>query len=226
MHGSSVRPCSAGSKSIEVLEPRRRPYLALKGVGPRVIGADHPTVTGRGATGKQLVSPVAAHIGEGPEHAVLPAGQEHPGAPEGLGPLVTGLGHVLAEAHAHPPAVEEVPPLPVEDRGVDVGGAGKHAAVPEGQKRPLELGPVERGGFRRSLNDHTVNPMIQLVPRPASARADTQRDGSGACPRSKVNRHGTRVAPQPLPRARRRPGGDVHGGRWLVLDRQLRRYRR
>ena len=62
-----------GIKSLEVLEPRRRPYLTVERVGPRVIRADHPTVTGGGATGKQFVTPVAAHVGERAQHAVVPA---------------------------------------------------------------------------------------------------------------------------------------------------------
>ncbi len=66
-------------EAFELLEPRRRPHLALQGVRPRVIGADHPAVAGGHPAGEQFVAPVAADVGKAPQHPVLGAGQEHAG---------------------------------------------------------------------------------------------------------------------------------------------------
>ena len=156
-----------GIEPVEVLEPGGCPHRTLERVRPGVVGADDSAVVGRHPAGQQLVAPVAADVGEGPEHLVLTPEEQHAGDSQGLGPLVARSCHRLAAPHAHPPALEEVALLPGEDLRVHVGGAGEHPAVAEGPERGIQRTTVQRGGLGTGLNDHTVNPMIRTGPRPA-----------------------------------------------------------
>ena len=135
-----------GIKSVEVFEPRRRPYLAVERVGPGVIRADHPTVTGGGATRKQFVSPVAAHVGEPTQRPSCPRSQDSPALPRASARWSPGWPtSSLRPVQIH--SRSKNCRFPVEELGQH-RHAGKHATVPERQKRPIELDPVERGGFR------------------------------------------------------------------------------
>ena len=87
---------------------------------------------------------MAAAVRERPQLAVLAADQQHAALAGGLGALVARLGQLVAARHAHPPAAQEVPLLPVEHRGVDVRRPRQHPAFPERPQGQLELTAIKR----------------------------------------------------------------------------------
>ena len=106
-----------------------------------------------GPAGQQLVAPVAAHVGEGPQDPVLAPGQEDPGRRRRLGPLVPGLGHVLAAARrTSSRRSKKCSLLPGEDGRVDIGGPGQHPALAErAGASGSSSAAVERGGIPASV---------------------------------------------------------------------------
>ena len=146
---------------VEVLEVAeaagRVAQRAVELVGPRVVGADDRALLHRDAARDELVAAVAAHVGEGAQHAVVAADQQH-AAGAGLdGGLRTGFGELLATTQAHPPG-EDVGLLPVVDRGIDVGAAGQHARGAERRVGGGDLVSGQRGEGSAKLIEHTVNP--------------------------------------------------------------------
>ena len=100
---------------------------------------------------------VAAHVGEGAEHAVVAADQQHAAGAGRDGGLRAGLRELLAPAQAHPPG-EDVGLLPVVDRGIDVRPAGQHARGAERRVGGGDLVSRQRCESSAELIEHTVNP--------------------------------------------------------------------
>ncbi len=135
----------AGRETIESGETGGPSEAPVEVIRPRVVGADDDGGTPGPVRWEQFVAAVPAGVGEAVHHAVVTTDQEHPGPSRRAGPLVTGLGHVLAAAHAHPPAAQEVALLPGEDVVVDVRLAGEHPALTERSERGLERLQIDRG---------------------------------------------------------------------------------
>ena len=123
-----------------LVKTRRLPETAIEAVGPGVVRAKHDRPVHRlGTTRQQLVSPVAAGVGERPRRPVLASHEKHAPAPHTLRPLIALVGDDVAPAEADPAGFEEVELLPLEDGLAGVGVAGKHSALAEGAERGCEL---------------------------------------------------------------------------------------
>src|SRR6266704_780768 len=127
-----------------------------------MVRADDHALAGGRAARQQLMAAVPAGVREGVQHAVVVPGQQHAADSRRLGPLVAGVGYLVAAADAQPAAAEEMPLFPLEHRGIGIGGAGEHPALAELAERLGKGGRVQGSGRRTvlahtGLTDHTVN---------------------------------------------------------------------
>jgi hypothetical protein len=117
------------------------------------------------------VAAVPAGVGEGTEHSVVTAYEEHAVLADADGALVAGTREVLRPCDADPATAQEVLLLPVEDSLVGVGLARQEAAVPEGEQDSGQGTRVDGGrhGLDSCLNGQSgyrLSPSLVQHPYP------------------------------------------------------------